>query len=64
MPAFGAPPASGGVAPTPAGPGRVSTTRPLDVDISLSGFYPVLVLAAAVLVGLVNLIRHLGVRSP
>ena len=64
VPAFGAPLASGGVAPTPAGPGRVSTTRPLDVDISLSGFYPVLVLAAAVGVGLINLIRHLGVRSP
>lgn len=64
VPAFGAPPTSGGVATTPEGPGRVSTTRPLDVDISLSGFYPVLVLAAAVGVGLINLIRHLGVRSP
>lgn len=41
-----------------------STSRPLPVDLSLVGFYPVLVLAAAIGVVLVNLIRHLGVRSP
>jgi hypothetical protein len=34
------------------------------VDVSLAAFYPVLVLAAAIGIGLVNLIRHLGVRSP
>ena len=41
-----------------------ATAHPLPVDTSLSGLYPVLVLAAALGVGLVNLIRHLGVRSP
>lgn len=43
---------------------RVSVGRPLPVDISLTALYPVLVLAAVIGLGLVNLIRHLGVRSP
>ncbi len=45
-------------------PTRPSSSRGLPVDVSLSGLYPVLVLAAGIGVGLVNLIRHLGVRSP
>ncbi len=69
VPVFDAPvpvgsPPSVGATPAPVAPAPVAATRSLPVDLSLSGFYPVLVLAAAVGVGLVNLIRHLGVRSP
>jgi hypothetical protein len=70
VPVFDAPstppvvPPSPDRARVPAGPGRISTSRSLPVDVSLAAFYPGLVLAAAIGIGLVNLIRHLGVRSP
>jgi hypothetical protein len=62
-PVLRTPTATGGVRPA-AAPTGVSAGHPLPVDISLSGLYPVLALGAAIGVGLVNLIRHLGVRSP
>lgn len=55
---------SGGTALTPITPDQVSSSHSLPVDLSLSSLYPVLVFAAVIGVGLVNLIRHLGVRSP
>jgi hypothetical protein len=65
VPSFGptAPPPAG-TASGPIRADRVSAGRGLPVDISLTALYPVLVLAAAIGVGLINLIRHLGVRSP
>lgn len=53
-----------GAAPTLRPLVPATRTHPLPVSDSLGSFYVVLVLAAAVGVGLVNLIRHLGVRSP
>lgn len=48
----------------PRGATPAVTTHPLPVNVSLAGLYPILVLGAVVGVGLVSLIRHLGVRSP
>ena len=54
----GTPAAAGQPASTPASLVRAA------IDISLAAFYPVLFLAACVVVGIDSLFRHLAVRTP